>query len=708
MSLETPGKVGRAAEPKVGTPVRPVLEIERLSVDYATEAGPLHAVRDVSFTVSQRESVGLVGESGSGKSTLVMGAIGYLGSNGHVRDGSVRLNGTELVGLPAKQLRRLWGSQIGVVSQNPLGALNPSIVIGKQLAEGAQLHLGLDRRQSLAHAEAMLVKVSMPDPESIMRRYPHQLSGGMLQRCCIAMALTTSPSLLILDEPTTALDVTTQAVVLDLIEGLKREFDSAIVYITHDLGVVTRICDQVCVMYAGESLEQAPLRDLFREPLHPYTRALLGCVPQLRQLRRKSHLATIPGAIARFYRTPECCVFVPRCSFATVECGTAHPPLREIRPGHATSCLRWNDLPPREERLLPAEHLKQEWAEDRETETMLEADDIHVHFESRRKSPFARQAKEWVRAVQGVSLRVGERQTLGVVGESGSGKTTLARALAGLVGPTSGTVKLRGEELAPIVARRTPDQLRRIQMVFQNPEASLNPVRTVGDAIGRPLRLFAGLSRSKAKEQALDRLAAVGLPGDYYDHLPMELSGGEQQRVAIARAFAGSPDLVFCDEPISSLDVSIQGALMNLLMDLQCEEDVSYVFISHDLSAVQHLSHWIAVMYVGALVEYGPTERVLAPPYHPYTEALLSAVPIADPDVQQRRIRLQGSVPSAVGGWEGCIFHTRCPRLIGDICVRQPPPLRSAADDHWLLCHWEPAELRERQEGLLRTSQGLE
>jgi peptide/nickel transport system ATP-binding protein len=669
--------------------VRPVFEIEGLHIDYATESGVLHAVRDVSLAIHEHESFGLVGESGSGKSTLAMGSIRYLASNGKVTDGSVRLNGVELLGLPAKELRELWGSKIGVVYQSPLSALNPSIVIGKQMAEVARQHLGMDRGAAFARVAEMLTKVAMPDPEAVMKRYPHQLSGGMLQRCVIAMALMTDPSLLIMDEPTTALDVTTQAVVLDLVADLKREFDSAILYITHDLGVITKICDRVGVMYAGEFMEQSALYELFKRPLHPYTLDLLGCVPHFDPTPEKRSLVTIPGAIPRVDELPPGCIFAPRCAFVEDACTVARPPLEEVAPDHLSACLRWRVVPPPAEYLREAtEAVRVAQAQGARSEVLVDADGARVHF----KAP-----RGVIRAVDGMDLEVRVGETLGVVGESGSGKTTVARAIIGLTPATGGMITLHGKPLPPSTGRRPRATLKEIQMVFQNPDASLNPTRTVGDAIMRPLSLLGGLSRQQAKARAKELLQSVSLPVSYFERLPHELSGGEKQRVAIARAFAAEPELILCDEPISSLDVSVQGSLMNLLMRLQVEKRTSYVFISHDLSAVQHLSDAIAVVYLGHVMEIGDATKVLTPPFHPYTEALLSAIPLADPDIKQKPIRLGGSVPSAMDVPAGCRFHPRCPRFLGDVCATQEPPWREGEGDHRIYCHIPLDELARLQ-----------
>lgn len=677
---------------------RPVLEVEGLDIQYTTELGALDVVRDVSLVVHEHESFGLVGESGSGKSTLAMGAIRYLPSNGRVTDGSVRLNGVELFGLSPKELRGLWGSRVGVVYQNPLSALNPSITIGKQLAEVARQHLGMDKNAASVRVAEMLTKVAMPDSEAVMRRYPHQLSGGMLQRCVIAMALMTDPSLLIMDEPTTALDVTTQAVVLDLVAALKREFDSAILYITHDLGVITKICDRVGVMYAGEFMEQAALGALFRRPLHPYTLDLLGCVPHFESTPEKRLLVTIPGSIPRVDDLPPGCIFAPRCSYAEDVCTAARPALRMVADDHSTACRRWAEIPSLETHLrLATEALRGGEADLAESEALVEAEQTQVHFKAARGLLSGFSERRPVRAVDGVDLRVCVGRTLGVVGESGSGKTTLARALIGLTPATGGEVRLRGEPLQPSTGARPRSVLKEIQMVFQNPDASLNPTRSVGEAIMRPLALLGGLGRQAARARSLELLQAVSLPTTYFDRLPHELSGGEKQRVAIARAFAAEPELILCDEPISSLDVSVQGSLMNLLMRLQVEKRTSYVFISHDLSAVQHLSDSVAVVYLGQVMELGEAEEVLIPPFHPYTEALLSAVPLADPDVKQKAIRLGGSVPSAMDVPSGCRFHPRCPRCLGDICREQEPPWREGEGEHRICCHIPLDELARLQ-----------
>ena len=674
-----------------------LFETSRLSIGYETDAGMLPAVREATFDIQERECFGIVGESGSGKTTLAMGAICYLSANGRIISGSSKLRGRELTSLHRRQLRGIWGSRIGMVYQNPSMALNPSLRIGRQLAEVAARHLGLSARDARQKAFDMLARVAMPDPRATMQRYPHQLSGGMLQRCVIAMALITTPELLILDEPTTALDVTTQAVVLDLVADLKKDFDSSILYITHDLAVVSKLCDRVGVMYAGEFVEQAPVRDIYRTPLHPYTLSLLGCVPRFQPGRQKRHLTSIPGAIPGLDALPKGCIFALRCPFAEERCTRSRPPLVEVRPGRFSACFRWTELPSAAQFVEAAPPMEVHAEERVEA---LRITELKKSFgPGERLFALRGTGARSVRAVDGVTLWVRKGNTLGVVGESGCGKTTMLRVISGLAPLTSGEIALHGAPLDPRVERRPRTVLRRLQMVFQNPEASLNPRHTVGRAIARPLALLAGVPRRQLRGRVRALLESVSLSPSYADRLPEELSGGEKQRAAIARAFAADPDVILLDEPLSSLDVSVQAALVNLLTDLQESRNVSYLFISHDLAAVQHLSHWIAVMYLGVLVEWGGAEDVFAPPFHPYTEALLSAIPVADPDAVRRPIRLEGSVPSAASVPAGCRFHTRCPRKIGRVCETETPPWRTGRGNHSIFCHIPLEELARAQAG---------
>jgi len=676
------------------------LEIRELTITYDTENGPLDTVRNVSLDVAPGEIYGLVGESGSGKTTLALAIVQYLARNGRIKGGSVVLDGVDLLRLSKSEMRQVWGSRITMVHQDPYRSVNPSMTVGDQIAEMAQIHMGMSRSESRNRAIDMLAWVRMPDPTTVAGRYAHQLSGGQLQRVLIAIALTTNPHLLIMDEPTTALDVTTEAVMLDLVRDLLAEYQTAVLYITHNLGVVARLCHRVGVIYAGEMMEQGPLRKVFKQMLHPYTLGLLGSVPRVDVDKRDIVLNTIPGYIPQPDSLPSGCIFAPRCLGAEEACRTAHPPLVEVegQSGHLTACRRWQAV-----RQAPREFAqtqgKREYREPTTEKIVLDADRVKKYFPVSRVRlwDLLRGRRPMVRAVDDISIRVSQSFTMGIVGESGCGKTTFARCVAGLEKATAGEILLEQEKLHPSVTKRPAEQLKKIQMVFQNPDASLNPQVSVGSCVARPLALLGHLSRRQILKRVEELFEAVNLPSDYIDRLPHEISGGEKQRVAIARAFATDPALMICDEPISSLDVSVQASLMNMLMQLQDTKGTSYLFISHDLAAVRHLSNWIAVIYLGRLWEIGSALDVFRPPQHPYTEALLSALPIPDPDAQRNRIRLRGDVPSAVNIPSGCRFHPRCPRKIGEICEREEPPWHD--DGHWhrICCHIPPEELAEKQ-----------
>jgi peptide/nickel transport system ATP-binding protein len=675
-----------------------LLDVRNLSVTYDTDKGALETVRDVSFEIRRGEIYGLVGESGSGKTTLARALVRYLPRNGRISQGEVFLNGKNLGELSPQQMRRLWGAHISMVHQDPNGAINPSITVGEQVAEVARQHLGMNRSQAWDKALEMLAKVQLPDPESIARRYAHQLSGGMLQRILIASALVTNPQLLIMDEPTTALDVTTEAVILDLVRDLLQEFQTAVLYITHHLGVVARICNRVGVMYAGELMEQGSLEQVFKVQVHPYTTGLLSCVPRVDMSKLDIDLHTIPGFIPRPDSLPNGCIFGPRCGMVQEACRQSRPPLVEVAPGHFSACLRWDEVEGNLVELIsPA--TSETHVERPEAELVLDARNIRKHYKVSRRglSSLFSWKPDVIRAVDNISVRVRRGYTMGIVGESGCGKTTLARCIAGLVEATAGDIILEKEVLPYKVSDRDPETLKKIQVVFQNPDASLNPQLPVGQSVGRPLVLLGNVSPEEVDRKVRELFQAVNLPDDYVERLPHELSGGEKQRVAIARAFAANPTLTILDEPISSLDVSVQASLMNLLIRLQQKNGTAYLFISHDLAAVRHLSDWIAVVYLGRLWEVGPAREVFASPYHPYTEALLSAIPIPDLDLRQERIRLEGSVPSPMDIPTGCRFHTRCPRKIGPICETEEPPWQNANRYHSICCHIPLDELRRIQ-----------
>ncbi|SMC20281.1 peptide/nickel transport system ATP-binding protein [Desulfacinum hydrothermale DSM 13146] len=683
----------------------PVLEVEHLSISYKTRRGWIPAVRDVSFQIGAGETLGLVGESGCGKSTVAFSLVNFLGSNGRIAGGSIRFEGSELVGRSRRELNRLRGNRISMVYQNPMSALNPTLRIGEQLMEVLTCHQTVSKTEAWDRAVAMLRRVYMPDADQIMARYPHQLSGGQQQRVVIAMAMLNHPALLIMDEPTTALDVTVEAAVLDLVEDLKQEFQTSILFITHNLGVVARVSDRLCVMYAGEMVEQGQVDTVFAHPAHPYTRGLLRCVPRLGSTKRALALHPIPGRVPAPLERPEnACVFAPRCAHAGEACLQEKPAWIRLPSGHGARCVMAENLAQKPLRLeRRSASLKAPEAEETaEGSPLLQMREVKVYYEQRKpslKSLLGLGDKEYVRAVDGVSLRVPRGRTLGIVGESGCGKSSLLKAVIGLERLSGGRLEFLGLDIAKTVRHRDFEVIREIQMVFQNPDATLNPSYSVGKQIARPIRRFRTVPKGQVRSEVIRLLKAVRLGPEYYDRYPRQLSGGEKQRVGIARALASRPDLVLCDEPVSALDVSVQAAVLNLLMEIQEELGTTLLFIAHDLSVVRYFTDDVAVMYLGQIMERGPAEAIYAPPYHPYTEALLSAVPIPDPSARQKRIRLGGNVPSALNPPSGCRFHTRCPRcdLLGEkshLCREKMPPWRQVDEDHFIACHIPVEDLR--------------
>jgi peptide/nickel transport system ATP-binding protein len=536
--------------------------------------------------------------------------------------------------------------------------------------------------------------VNLPQPAQVYRRYPHELSGGQQQRIVIAMAFACDPELLLMDEPTTGLDVTTEARILDLIAELRARHGAAILYITHNLGVVARFCDRVAVMYAGELVEDGPVDRVFARPVHPYTRGLLGCVPRLDASKRAAPLAAIGGRLPGLLELPPGCIFEPRCPERVPACRERPPAPAAVAGGGAVRCHRRDELPPF--RLGDAAAAPPDAAPAAGAPGLLEVDGVRCHYPLRRTlaDVVRRLAPRAVRAVDGVTLAIGRARTLALVGESGCGKTTLGRAVVGLVQPVGGRIAFAGVDATALARRRARDLRRRVQIIFQNPDATLNPQRTVEATLARPLALFGLGTAAGRATRVRELLRAVHLPETYLGRYPHELSGGERQRVAIARAFAAEPELIVCDEPLSALDVSVQAAVLNLLVELQARTGAGYLFISHDLSVVRYLADRVAVMYMGKLCEVGPVEALFAPPYHPYTEALLSAIPLPDPAAVQRQVRLEGPVPSPVDPGPGCRFQSRCPRKLGSICETEPPPAREAAPGHVIFCHIALEDLR--------------
>ena len=667
----------------------PLLELEHLAVTFYTPRGTVRAVRDASLEVRRGEVLGIVGESGCGKSTVAFAALGYLPGTAVV-DGSIKFEGQDISALSEAELRELRGGRVAMVYQDPGTSLNPTMRVGPQLEEVIREHLELSEADARRRTLDLFEDVGLSDPERIMRSYPHELSGGMQQRVVIAMALACEPRLLVMDEPTTGLDVTTEANILDLVAELKDRVNAGIIFVSHNLGVVARVADRVVVMYGGETIEEAPVREIFKRAQHPYTAGLLECVPRpVEEGEVLPRLRSIPGSVIPASEvTPTQCLFADRCPLATDRCRDEAPPMDAVGDAHHSRCFYPDQVRPE---IWGVTEPRETLEVDSNAAPVLKVEDLRVFYETGRKRYIVAgpPADPPVRAVVDVDLEVKPGRTLGIVGESGSGKSTTARAIVGLIPRTGGSIELESEELAKLVEARDSDSQAAIRMVFQNPTASLNPRLPIKHSLVRSLRRFSGLSRYEAEQRAGELMEAVGLDRSQLERLPGEFSGGQQQRIALAGAFAASPSLIVADEAVSALDVSVQAQVLNLLSDRQLEDGVAYVFITHDLGVVRYISDDILVLYAGHTAEIGPTEAVLNAPSHPYTEALMSAAPTPDPDAEPTRIRLEGAVPSLREAFTGCFFEGRCPRKIGAICEQQRPPAQRDPEHlgHTIVCH---------------------
>jgi peptide/nickel transport system ATP-binding protein len=673
------------------------LTVVGLTVTYRIRGRDREVLHDISLRVRRGEAYGLVGESGCGKSTMAMATLRYLPRNGKVKAGKILIAGQDVQALDADALRTMRATAISMVYQDPGRALNPSMTIARQVAEAFEA-AGATRSDALTRTLEMLRRVRIAAPERVMDSYPHQLSGGMQQRVVIAMALASNPALLILDEPTTGLDATVEAEVLDLVAQLRKELGTAVLFISHNLAVIGRMCERVGVLYAGKLVEEGATQDVFARPRHPYTVGLLRCLPTSGRSKTLERLDTIAGQLPAPGSITQGCIYADRCRLADDRCRRDAPPPHRVAAAHGDQMSRCHY----HERAMELPRATADTPSPRgnvdDAAPAQAAAPGTLVLRAERVSKTFHVSGVALKAVDDVSLDLATGETLGLVGESGSGKTTLAKLMLGLLSPDAGSIlELDGMPLPARVTRRNDEQVKSLQIVFQNPDSALNRSHSVKRLIGRALSRLAALRGAAQDERLAALTAAVRLPNRYLGARTRQLSGGLKQRVAIARAFAGEPRVVVCDEPTSALDVSVQASILNLLADLQRERGTSYVFISHDLHVVRYLSDRIAVLYLGRLLEIGPAAAVFDGPHHPYTEALLSSAHALDAAPHGERIRLSGEVPSAAAPPSGCVFHTRCPRKLGAVCEQQDPPFIDAGDGHRIRCHIPIQDLRTLQ-----------
>ncbi|SDB70014.1 dipeptide ABC transporter ATP-binding protein [Belnapia rosea] len=658
----------------------PTLEVEGLRTVFLTDAGPVRAVDGVSFTVDAGETLGIVGESGSGKSVTALSLMRLLEEPARIVGGSMRFQGRDLLAMRPDELRALRGDRMAMVFQDPMTGLNPVIRILRQLTEPMVGHGRFAPSEARRRAIGLLGRMGIASPERNVSRFPHEFSGGMRQRVMLAMGFANDPALLIADEPTTALDVTIQAQILDLLRQLNAEFGTAILLISHDLGVIGSVCRRVAVMYAGEVVEEAPTAAVLEDPRHPYAWALVNAVPRIDQpLGEDRRLVSIEGAPPDALALPPGCRFAPRCPFKVERCEREHPPLAEVAPGRLARCwvTQAGQLLPR----TGGAGLGGARAAPSAGAPLLTVRGLVKHFPLPRESLFA--PRRVVHAVNGIDLDLARGETLGIVGESGCGKSTLARLVTRIHAPTAGSIVFDGQEIATASAAAIRPLRRRMQMVFQDPYASLNPRMTIGETLAEPL-VAHGLAQrgAEVRDRVSGLLATVGLNPAWVSRFPHEFSGGQRQRISIARALALEPELVVADEPISALDVNIQAQILNLMLDLQQRLGLTYLFIAHDLAVVRHLCDRVAVLYLGQVMESAPAEALFARPLHPYTGVLISAVPVPG----RARVVLEGEPPSTLIRPTGCPFRGRCP-IARPLC-ETPPPLAEHAPGRWAACHF--------------------
>ncbi|MCB6402222.1 ABC transporter ATP-binding protein [Schaalia odontolytica] len=686
----------------------PLLDIQDLHTDIEIRSGVVHALSGVDLYVNPGETLGIVGESGSGKTMTALSLMGLLPQGGRVSSGSIFLDGQDLTKMPLHAKRKLRGTKVGMIFQDPLTSLNPTMKIGLQVCEPLRVHKKMSKKDALERAVEILKRVGMPRPEIVINNYPHQLSGGMRQRVMIAMALVCEPRILIADEPTTALDVTTQMQILDLIDELRDEYQMGVILITHDLGVVAGHTDRVAVMYAGRIVETAPTKTLFTEPKHRYTSSLMAALPE-RALAAGTKLFSIPGAPPSLTNLPVGCRFASRCLWAGAECVDRYPDLSG-EGFHTYSCfhpVQEGDESPAElqaklEGSAPVDEAVAEpgtpvvYGEvDDTVEVLLDVKEASREYASS-GSGFLKRDKGVVSAVDRVSITLKKGETYGLVGESGCGKSTMGRLIAGLEPPSGGAIELGGRDLATLKGRDAVRIHRDVQMMFQDSYAAMDPRMRIDQILAEPMSIQKTGNTRQIAERIMEIIEQVGLTEEILDRYPHEFSGGQLQRIGFARSLTLAPDLIVADEPVSALDVSVQAQVLNLMKDLQAELGLSYLFISHDLAVVQYMADRIGVMYLGRIVEEGPAKEVVENPKHPYTKALIDSIPVPDPEFSHddQAIKLTGEPPSAVNPPKGCRFRPRCP-FAGEECKMQP---LLTEETHRVACHHPLLQLSTTQE----------
>lgn len=672
-----------------------LLEISHLTTKFETQQGTVSAVRDVSYHLEEGEVLGIVGESGSGKSVGMLTLMGLLASNGRVEEGEILFDG-ENISPPhtkdrkekrayEKKMQQIRGNRIGMIFQDPMTFLNPILKIGIQMTEGIRKHQNCSKKEAEAKAIELMRQVGIPSPEKRLDQYPFEFSGGMRQRIIIATALACDPKLIIADEPTTALDVTVQAQILELLKKLTKEKGTSVIMITHDLGVVASMCDRIAIMYAGQIVEEGTVDEIFYEPHHPYTKGLLNSINNSAK-DNDEPLVPIPGTPPDLLKLPKGCAFMSRCPYTMKICEVQASPVTTYSETHCCRC--WLECMDETKITVSGEEAAPM------SENVLEVKNLCKYFDVNRGMKGAQK----VIAVDGISFEVKKGETFGLVGESGCGKSTLGRTILRIYEPTKGEIVFEGEDISRLSRKKMLPYRQKLQMIFQDPYASLNPRFTVGEIIEEPMVIHHMHDEKKRKERVQELLETVGLKPDHIRRYPHEFSGGQRQRIGIARTLALEPDFIVCDEPISALDVSIQAQVINLLEDIQKKEGISYLFIAHDLGMVKHISHRIGVMYLGHMVEIGESNDVYRRPLHPYSKALLSAEPIPDPKTarSRKRILLEGEIPSPIHPPKGCPFHTRCPYAMEE--CSQARPATYDIEGRKVACFlYSPRYLRQRE-----------